>query len=63
MHGSLRFGKIAGIALEINLSWLIILILLTVSLAVSWFPLAAPRYPLAAYWIAGAGCALCSARC
>jgi Zn-dependent protease len=53
MHGSLRFGKIAGIALEINFSWLIILILLTVSLAVSWFPLAAPRYPLAAYWIAG----------
>ncbi len=53
MHGSLRFGKIAGIALEVNFSWLIILILLTVSLAVSWFPLAAPRYPLAAYWIAG----------
>jgi Zn-dependent protease/CBS domain-containing protein len=53
MHGSLRFGKIAGISLEINFSWLIILTLLTVSLAVSWFPQAAPGYRAGAYWVAG----------
>jgi Zn-dependent protease len=53
MSGSLHLGKIAGISIEINYSWLIILILLTVSLATNWFPSAAPRYPLAAYWGAG----------
>lgn len=53
MSGSLHLGKIAGISLEINYSWLIILVLLTVSLAINWFPQAAPKYPLAAYWGTG----------
>ncbi len=53
MHGSLSLGKIAGISIEINFSWLIILVLLTVSLAVNWFPQAAPRYSQVAYWVAG----------
>jgi Zn-dependent protease/predicted transcriptional regulator len=50
MSGSLHLGRIAGISLEINYSWLIILVLLTVSLAVSWFPQAAPSYPPGTYW-------------
>lgn len=53
MHGSLRLGKIAGISIEINFSWLIILVLLTVSLAASWFPQAAPGLAPGAYWVAG----------
>ncbi|HEU0027762.1 MAG TPA: site-2 protease family protein [Ktedonobacterales bacterium] len=53
MPGSIRIFKIAGIGIEINLSWLIILVLLTASLAVDWFPSAAPRYPVLVYWLLG----------
>lgn len=53
MSGSLHLGRIAGISLEINYSWLIILVLLTVSLALRWFPQAAPGYPLGTYWGVG----------
>ncbi len=38
MPGSFRIGKIAGIDIDINVSWIIILVLLTVSLATGWFP-------------------------
>ncbi len=38
MPGSLRLGKIVGIRIEVHISWLIIFVLLTVSLAVGWFP-------------------------
>ncbi len=50
MYHSLHLGKIAGISLEINASWLIILVLLTVSLALGWFPAAVPGLPQGAYW-------------
>jgi Zn-dependent protease/CBS domain-containing protein len=50
MSGSLHVGKIAGISIDINWSWLIILALLTVSLATGWFPVIYPRWPIAAYW-------------
>ena len=53
MPGSFRIFKIAGISIEINLSWLIILVLLTASLALDWFPAAAPRYPILTYWTLG----------
>jgi Zn-dependent protease/CBS domain-containing protein len=53
MYGSLHLGKISGISIEINSSWVIILVLLTASLALSWFPQAAPRQPVLAYWVAG----------
>jgi Zn-dependent protease/CBS domain-containing protein len=53
MSGSIRLGHLAGIALEINYSWLIILVLLTISLAISWFPQAAPGYPSGTYWGVG----------
>ncbi len=58
MPGSFRIFKIAGISIEINLSWLIILVLLTSSLALDWFPSAAPRYPIVTYWTLGLFAAL-----
>jgi Zn-dependent protease/CBS domain-containing protein len=51
MPGSLRLGKIFGIAIEVNYSWLIILVLLTWSLAVSWFPAMYGGWSLATYWV------------
>lgn len=53
MHGSLHLGKIAGISLDIHVSWLIILVLLTVSLAVGWFPATIPGLSQGTYWILG----------
>lgn len=51
MPGSLRIGQIAGIDIYINVSWIIILVLLTWSLAVSWFPAIYPGWSVATYWI------------
>ncbi len=53
MGGSLRLGKIAGISIEINYSWLIVLVLLTTSLGLGWFPQRVPNLPLAAYLAIG----------
>ena len=51
MPGSLRIGKIAGIDIYIHVSWIIILVLLTVSLANGWFPQLYPGWSVATYWI------------
>ena len=51
MPGSLRIGQIAGIDIYINVSWIIILVLLTWSLAVSWFPSIYPGWSAGTYWI------------
>ena len=51
MPGSLRIGKIAGIDVYIHVSWIIILVLLTVSLAIGWFPQLYPGQSTATYWI------------
>src|SRR5260370_36972229 len=53
MPGSFRIGRIADIDIEANVSWLVILVLLTFSLAVSWFPAAAPRQAAITYWVLG----------
>src|SRR5579864_2723954 len=53
MPGSFRIGKIAGIDIDINVSWIIILVLLTVSLATGWFPQLYPGWSTATYWIIG----------
>lgn len=53
MSGSIHIGKIAGISIDINWSWLIILVLLTVSLATGWFPVIYHGWSSGAYWIAG----------
>jgi Zn-dependent protease/CBS domain-containing protein len=53
MPGSFRIGKIAGIDIDINVSWILILVLLTVSLAISWFPGLYPGWSTATYWVTG----------
>src|SRR5260370_17063686 len=53
MPGSFRIGNIAGIDIDINVSWIIILVLLTVSLATGWFPQLYPGWSTATYWIVG----------
>jgi Zn-dependent protease/CBS domain-containing protein len=52
MPGSLRLGKIAGINVYAHLSWFIILVLLTWSLANDWFAQLFPGWSTATYWIA-----------
>src|SRR6266568_5763834 len=51
MPYSLRLGKIAGIDIYINFSWLIILVFLTVSLATGWFSQLYPHWSPSTYWI------------
>jgi Zn-dependent protease/CBS domain-containing protein len=51
MPGSLRIGRIAGINIFIHVSWLIILVLLTWSLAIGWFAALYPGWPRFTYWI------------
>jgi Zn-dependent protease/CBS domain-containing protein len=51
MCGSLRLGKIAGINIYAHLSWLIILVLLTWSLANGWFAQLFPGWSTTTYWI------------
>src|SRR6266567_3663168 len=51
MPGSFRIGKIAGIDIDINVSWIIIVVLLTVSLATGWFPQLYPGWSTATYWL------------
>lgn len=58
MTGSLRVGRIAGIRIELNLSWLFLLALLTGSLATGWFPSALPNHVTSTYWLAGFAAAL-----
>ncbi len=50
MPGSLRLGKIAGIEISVHVSWLIIFVLLTWSLATGWFPVLYPGWSAFAYW-------------
>jgi Zn-dependent protease/CBS domain-containing protein len=52
MPGSLRLGKIAGIDVYAHPSWLIVLVLLTWSLASSWFAQSFPGWLTSVYWIA-----------
>lgn len=51
MPGSLRIGKIAGIDISIHVSWLIIVVLLTWSLATGWFAALYPGWSTFTYWI------------
>jgi Zn-dependent protease/CBS domain-containing protein len=53
MPGSFRIGRVAGIDIQVNVSWLVILVLLTFSLAVSWFPTTVPRQSTLIYWVLG----------
>ena len=60
MSGGIHIATIAGIRININYSWLIILVLLTISLAAGWFPAAAPGLGTVAYYILGFIAAICS---
>lgn len=51
MPGTFRIGKIAGIDIDIHVSWIIILVLLTVSLATGWFPQLYRGWSTATYWL------------
>ncbi len=53
MPGSFRIFRVGGIDIDINLSWLIILALLTVSLATTWYPQTVPHLSQSGYWIMG----------
>jgi Zn-dependent protease len=52
MPGSLRLGKLAGINVYVHLSWFIIFILLTWSLASDWFPQYFAGWSTTTYWLA-----------
>lgn len=58
MPGSLRIGRVAGIRIEIHFSWLIILALLTGSLATGWFPYTLPGRGIGIYWTVAFAAAL-----
>jgi len=51
MPGSLRIGSIAGINLYVHVSWLIILVLLSWSLATGWFATLYPGWSPLTYWV------------
>ena len=51
MPGSFRLGKVFGIEISIHVSWLLIVVLLTWSLATSWFPTLYKSWTPATYWI------------
>lgn len=53
MPGSIRVGRIAGIDIFIHVSWLIIVVFLTFSLATGEFPAFYPGYSVAAYYLLG----------
>src|SRR6266702_6970536 len=53
MPGSLRLGKLAGIDIYVHFSWLIIVVLLTVSLATGWFSQLYPGWATFTYWLVG----------
>ncbi len=53
MQSSLRIGKIAGITIYIHISWIIILVFLTLSLATDWFPQLYKGWSSSTYWIVG----------
>lgn len=47
-------GRIFGISIGLDYSWFLIFVLLTWSLAVSYYPAAVPGWPASLYWVLGA---------
>src|SRR5579875_3190199 len=54
LNHSLHLGRIRGIEIAVNWSWLIIFVLLTWSLALFFFPEFYPRWSIGTLWIVGA---------
>ncbi|HXZ03504.1 MAG TPA: site-2 protease family protein [Ktedonobacteraceae bacterium] len=53
MPGSLRIGKIFGIDIYIHISWIIIIVLMTWTLAVGWFPVLYHGFSAITDWVLG----------
>src|SRR5207245_3116207 len=53
MPGSFRIFRIACIDINIHISWLIILVFLTFSLATGWFPITYPGSSTVTYYLLG----------
>lgn len=58
MTGSFKIGRVFGIQIGIHVSWLIIAVLVTYSLAVVQFPATYPGWTPEQYWLVGAATAL-----
>jgi Zn-dependent protease/CBS domain-containing protein len=54
VKGSLGLGKILGIPIRLHVSWFLIAILITFSLAAGYFPQSNPGWDPVTYWIVGA---------
>lgn len=53
MRGSVGLGKILGIPIRLHVSWFLIALLITWSLAVGYFPQANPGWSSLTYWVVG----------
>jgi Zn-dependent protease len=51
---SIPLGRILGIPLRLDYSWFVIFVLLTWTLATSYYPTEFPHWPIAQYWLLGA---------
>jgi Zn-dependent protease/CBS domain-containing protein len=51
MRGQIHIFTIGGIRIEIHISWLIIFVLLTATLATGWFPVVVPGVQAPVYWV------------
>jgi len=53
LGSTLRLGRVFGIELRLDYTWLLIFLLVTWSLAGAYFPMIHPGWPPAAYWLMG----------
>lgn len=53
LRNSIRIARIGGISINIHVSWILIFILVTWTLAGSYFPQNYPQWSLALYWTVG----------
>jgi Zn-dependent protease/predicted transcriptional regulator len=58
MQGSFHIGSVAGMRIDINYGWLIIIVLATISLAAGWFPSAIQGLAPDMYYILGFSAAI-----
>jgi Zn-dependent protease/predicted transcriptional regulator len=54
MRGSLQLGRIIGIPIRLHVSWFLIAILITWTLAAGYFPQEYPGWSATTYWLVGA---------
>lgn len=53
LRNSVRIARIGGISINIHVSWILIFVLVTWTLAGSYFPQNYPNWPLSLYWTVG----------